>query len=190
MLLIRRALMSAGAVAAALALAGCGMSSSSSNSTTATTPVATGGSSAAVLSLAANSTLHHQILVDKRGMTLYYLKGETAGHLLCTSTQCLKFWPPLDLPGGATTPAVVKGIPMAKLGTVGRPGGKLQVTYDGWPLYTFAGDSNPGMAKGEDVKSDGGTWLAIPSPAAAAAGATTSPSTTGGGSSSSGGGWS
>lgn len=79
---------------------------------------------------------------------------------------------------------------MAKLGTVGRPGGKLQVTYDGWPLYTFAGDSSPGMAKGEDVKSDGGVWLAIPSPAAATAGATTSPSTTSGGGSPSGGGWS
>ncbi len=188
--MIRRVLVSAGVGVLALALAGCGMSSSSSSSAAAPTPAATGSSAAAVVSLANNSTLNHAILVDKGGMTLYYLKGETAGHLLCTSTQCLKFWPPLDLPGGATTPAAVKGIPMAKLGTVGRPGGKLQVTYDGWPLYTFAGDSSPGQAKGEDVKGDGGTWLAISSPAAAAAGATTSPSTSSGGSSSSGGGWS
>ena len=99
-------------------------------------------------------------------MTVYYLTGETANHLLCTSKECLKFWPPVDLPSGTTTPAAVNGIPMAKLGTVKRDG-KLQVTYNGWPLYTFAGDTAAGQDKGDNVKGDGGTWLVIQSPAAA-----------------------
>ena len=76
---------------------------------------------------------------------------------------------------------------MGKLGTIKRDG-KLQVTYNGWPLYTFAGDTQAGQDKGENIKSDGGTWLVIQSPASATS--TTAPPATSSGSSSSGGGWS
>jgi predicted lipoprotein with Yx(FWY)xxD motif len=129
------------------------------------------------------------ILVNSRGMTVYYLTGETASHLLCTTKACLKFWPPVDLPSGATAPAAIKGVPMSKLGTIKRDG-KLQATYNGWPLYTFAGDTQAGQDKGENIKSDGGTWLVIQSPASSSTSTTTAPPATSSGSSSSGGGWS
>jgi predicted lipoprotein with Yx(FWY)xxD motif len=45
-----------------------------------------------------------------------------------------------------------------ELSTVDNPSGGLQLTYDGWPLYTFAGDSGPGQANGEGV---GGVWFAM-----------------------------
>jgi predicted lipoprotein with Yx(FWY)xxD motif len=138
--------------------------------------------------MATNASLHRSILVDQSGATLYYLTGETATHLLCTSRTCLKFWPPLYLPAGATTPSALHGVSMSKLGTVKRAGGKLQVTYNGWPLYTFAGDAHAGDAKGENVKSDGGTWLVIPG--GSSSNSTPPPATSSGGSSSSGGGWS
>ncbi len=193
MLWIRRAIMSAGLCLGVLALAGCGMSSSSSSSTSSAAATGTGTTSGtaapAVLSVAQNSSLHHAILVNTKGMTVYYLTGETASHLLCTSKACLKFWPPVDLPSGATTPAAIKGVAMSKLGTVKRDG-KLQVTYNGWPLYTFAGDTAAGQDKGENIKSDGGTWLVIQSPASASTTSTTAPPASSGGSSSSGGGWS
>ncbi len=192
MSLIRKTLLTAGVGVIALALAACGSSSSGGSSTPATTTggAATGGGTpVAAVHLAMNPTLHHTILVNKNGMTLYYLTGETASHLLCTSSKCLKFWPPVYLPSGATTTAAVKGISGSKFGTVMRPGGKLQVTYNGWPLYTFAEDTSPGQDNGEKLNSFGGTWLVIPTSTAST---TTPPPATssGGGSSSSGGGWS
>jgi predicted lipoprotein with Yx(FWY)xxD motif len=47
----------------------------------------------------------------------------------------------------------------AKLGTIRRPEGTLQVTYRGLPLYTFASDKKPGQVKGEGLK-DVGVWHA------------------------------
>jgi predicted lipoprotein with Yx(FWY)xxD motif len=42
------------------------------------------------------------------------------------------------------------------LGTIDRPDGSVQATYDGFPLYYFAGDAAPGDANGESV---GGVWF-------------------------------
>lgn len=39
--------------------------------------------------------------------------------------------------------------------------GKLEVTYNHWPLYTFSGDSGPGVAKGEGISNFGGTWYVL-----------------------------
>ena len=33
-----------------------------------------------------------------------------------------------------------------------------QATYDGHPLYTYAGDSAPGQAKGNGLNVSGGLW--------------------------------
>ena len=48
-----------------------------------------------------------------------------------------------------------------KLGTINRPGGGLQATYDGHPLYTYIGDSGPGQANGNDLDLNGGFWYDI-----------------------------
>jgi hypothetical protein len=56
-----------------------------------------------------------------------------------------------------------------------RPGGSVQATYDGHPLYTASLDTAPGQAKGNDLYSGGGIWHEVtvggaippvPSPAA------------------------
>jgi hypothetical protein len=44
------------------------------------------------------------------------------------------------------------------LGTITRPGGATQATYDGHPLYTYAGDTAPGQAKGNGLNASGGLW--------------------------------
>jgi predicted lipoprotein with Yx(FWY)xxD motif len=189
----RRALIVGALSAMVLGLAACGSTSSSSSSSAAgsSTPAA-GGSSADTVDLAKNSSIGQSILVNDSGMTLYYLKGETAGHLICTSQACLKFWPPLYLPSGTQAPTAVSGIAAGKLGTVKRPGGKLQVTFNGLPLYTFAGDTSAGQAKGQDLTDSAGTWFVLgPSGAITAPGASggSTGSTSSGSSSSSGGGW-
>jgi len=39
-----------------------------------------------------------------------------------------------------------------------RAGGD-QITYNAWPLYTFAGDKAPGQTTGQGVVGFGGKWL-------------------------------
>lgn len=186
----RRISLAGALCAAALGLAACGSSTSSSSSSPAVTSTPAAGGADSV-DLARNSAIGQTIMVDRSGMTLYSLKGETAGHLICTSKACLKFWPPLYLPSGKTAPTAVSGISAGKLGTVKRPDGKLQVTYNGWPLYTFAGDTSAGQTKGQDLTDSAGTWFVVtPSGAStASSGGSSSGSTSSGGSSSSGGGW-
>ena len=39
--------------------------------------------------------------------------------------------------------------------------GTMEVTYNGWPLHTFAGDGgSPGKTAGNGIQSFGGTWYA------------------------------
>jgi Secreted repeat of unknown function len=47
------------------------------------------------------------------------------------------------------------------LGTVRNPDGSTQVTYNHWPLYTFVGDSGPGMARGQGNLTSGGYWWVL-----------------------------
>jgi Secreted repeat of unknown function len=64
------------------------------------------------------------------------------------------------------------------LGTITRPGGTTQATYDGHPLYTYAGDTAPGQAKGNMLNASGGLWYEM---TASGAIPVTSTSTSGGG---------
>jgi hypothetical protein len=47
------------------------------------------------------------------------------------------------------------------LGTVKDASGNLQVTCNRSPLHTFAGDSGPGVAKGQGLTDFGGTWYVL-----------------------------
>src|SRR5208283_2853224 len=76
-------------------------------------------------------------LVDAKGLTLYLYEGDSASHFGCAGV-CTSTWPPL--PGPASATGAARG---SALGTVKRGSG-TQVTYDGHPLYTFAGDSKAG----------------------------------------------
>ena len=98
-------------------------------------------------------SLHKTVLTNTKGLTLYTLSGEKNGKFICTGS-CLKSWPPLLVSAGTTPKGPVK------LGTIKRPEGKIQVTYKGAPVYTFAGDSKKGEANGEGLK-DVGVWHAV-----------------------------
>jgi len=89
------------------------------------------------------------------GTALYTLK---ASKIPCTA-QCIKVWPEVLLPKGATKPKAGSGVNAAKLGTVKRSHGALQVTYAGKPLYWFSGDS-PGQVNG-NVTDTWGKWSVL-----------------------------
>jgi predicted lipoprotein with Yx(FWY)xxD motif len=98
------------------------------------------------------------IAVNSRGVAVYTLSGDTSKHMKCTKNNgCFSAWPPVTVKGHATKAAGVKG----KLGTFKR-NGFTQVTLNGHPLYTFAGDENrAGVANGNGLKSFGGTWHVV-----------------------------
>jgi predicted lipoprotein with Yx(FWY)xxD motif len=108
---------------------------------------------------ASNAKLKETVLVNPAGHTLYALSPETTHHLLCREAYCLEIWPPLLLPHGAKLRAA-HGV-QGKLGLLRRPGGKMQVTLRGKPLYRFEEDRKPGDARGDGLETFGGTWHAV-----------------------------
>ncbi|MFC9247492.1 SCO0930 family lipoprotein [Streptomyces sp. NPDC057136] len=95
------------------------------------------------------------IVVDKRGMTVYRFKKDTAWPMKSACTgDCLKKWPAVD----PVAKNEVEGITTKGFVTFDRPDGIKQQTLDCWPIYTFSGDANPGDTNGQGV---GGTWYAV-----------------------------
>lgn len=102
------------------------------------------------------------VLVNGQGRTLYLLTSEKGGKITCTAGNgCAKLWPETIVPNGATAAKAGSGVMSSLLGTVKEDNGSLEVTYNGWPLYTFAGDSGPGVAHGQGITSFGGTWYVL-----------------------------
>ncbi|HMJ72043.1 MAG TPA: hypothetical protein VK471_01630 [Solirubrobacterales bacterium] len=99
-----------------------------------------------------SSSLGSTVLTANNGLTLYSLSVEKNGRFICTGS-CLKDWHPLVVAAG------VKPAGPVALGTVKRPDGRRQVTFEGRPLYTFDDDKRKGDANGEGFK-DVGTWHA------------------------------
>jgi predicted lipoprotein with Yx(FWY)xxD motif len=140
--------------AALLLLAGCGStgSSTASSSTPVPTPTPEPVLKTATATVAGNSKT---IITNASGMTLYYYTPDKGtGQATCTGA-CLAAWPPALLPSGVTKPTGDKGVTGA-LGTVSSPAGGSQVTYNGWPLYTWVKDKAPGDTTGQGV---GGKWF-------------------------------
>ncbi len=129
-----------------------------------------------------------KVLVDSSGKVLYFLT-DTKGKSFACASGCTGLWPPLLTKG---KPRAGSGIAKKKLGTVKR-GSRLQVTYDGHPLYLYAGDTRSGQMNGEGIKSFGGTWYALGGTGSAVKATLASSSKSSSGSSSSskssGGGW-
>jgi predicted lipoprotein with Yx(FWY)xxD motif len=97
------------------------------------------------------------ILVDATGRTLYLFKADSGTSSACTGA-CATAWPPLVAKG---TPTAGTGLPASKIGTITRPGGNRQVTYNGHPLYLFIKDKKPGPTTGQGITAFGAAWFAV-----------------------------
>lgn len=122
--------------------------------------VALAAGSSVTVGSASSSKLGEQVVVDPQGRTLYALSPETAHRLLCKSSECLKFWPPLTVHSSKTKLKAGPGV-HGHLAILQRSNGVLQVTLGGLPLYRFSGDHGKGEANGQSIKSFGGTWHVI-----------------------------
>lgn len=135
---------------------------------------AASGMGATTATLTIKTTTIGKVLTDARGDTLYtYAKDTKGGPSTCTGS-CLAEWP--RVLGKAVA---ASGVKLAgKLGSVTDPGGTIQATYDGYPLYTYAGDMAPGQITGNGA---GAVWHVITGTiltAAMPAGAMSSPAAT------------
>jgi len=76
------------------------------------------------------------ILATPKKQALYYWNVEkrAGGRIRCTGA-CAKAWPPLYAKGAV--PRKIRGI-AGTFGTVRRPDGRRQVTYNGLAVYTYA----------------------------------------------------
>ena len=95
------------------------------------------------------------VLATSTGQTVYWFSKDVkgSGKSACLG-PCLAAWPVV-----AGTPAVAAGVRLAgKLGTITRPGGVVQATYNGYPLYTYAMDLTPGQTLGNGAA---GVWHVV-----------------------------
>jgi predicted lipoprotein with Yx(FWY)xxD motif len=198
---MRKIMGAAGLAALALALSACASSASSSSSTPATSapattapaapassPASSAPASAASAGVLKMTTINGMAVVtDAKGRTLYWFAPDSSTTSKCTGS-CATYWPPLT--GPVTAGSGVTGT----LGIITRPDGTTQATYDGHPLYTYAGDSAAGQDKGNGLNVSGGLWWemtvsgAKPATSTSSNTSSNSGSSTGGGTSTGGGG--
>jgi len=108
---------------------------------------ATHSSTAAVK--AVDSTKFGMVLVGSNGRTLYRYSADSKGMNSCSGVPaCAKYWPRL-LVKANVKPTAGTGVNASLLGTIKATGTMRQVTYGGFPLYTFTGDTKAGQVNGE-----------------------------------------
>jgi predicted lipoprotein with Yx(FWY)xxD motif len=138
-------------IAAAVTLAACGGGGGD-----ATAMSSAGAGAVSVKDVGGTGT----VLVDSAGQALYASDQEAAAHKVLCTGACNSFWEPVTATGNVTSSSSVPG----KLGTVKRPDGGMQVTYNGDPVYSFTQDS-AGEVTGDGFKDafDGQqfTWHVI-----------------------------
>ena len=96
-----------------------------------------------------------RIIVNSSGHTLYLFGKDRNGKSAC-SGQCATFWPPLITSG---KPRVAAARRHPCIGTTKRADGRLQVTYNHHPLYTFVKDTKEGQTNGEGVSAFGASGM-------------------------------
>jgi predicted lipoprotein with Yx(FWY)xxD motif len=161
-----RMLLALPAIAATAAvLAACSSSGTSSTggggSTSTSSPAA-----AAAGSLKTATIGGATVLTSGKGFTLYSFAPDMPTKSNCNGT-CAQNWPPVH------GPATASGV-TGTFGTIKRSDGSVQATFDGHPLYTFAGDTAPGQAKGNGLNAAGGVWHEITTSGTAPAGSSSS----------------
>ena len=145
-----------GLVVVALVVVACGGSSSGGGAYGGAKPAAAKDSGTAA-SVGLGNTKLGKILVDGKGQTLYLFEKDTGTSSTCDG-GCASAWPPLTTTGKPTAGA---GVIASKLGTTKRADGSTEVTYNGHPLYTYAGDQAPGQTTGQAIDQFGAEWYVL-----------------------------
>jgi predicted lipoprotein with Yx(FWY)xxD motif len=108
----------------------------------------TGG---AVVRAAANFD-YGPILASGDDLPLYIFDRDTqnGGQSACADEACTASWTPFTSTDG--TVAAGPGVVQKLLGTITREDGSIQVTYNGWPLYTYNSDTGLESPSGQGAE--------------------------------------
>jgi predicted lipoprotein with Yx(FWY)xxD motif len=118
-------------------------------------------------------------VADGRKMTLYTLVATGEGKLRfgppsnegvqrqarpCTG-QCLDTWLPLTVEDASVlaSEGLDRALDPTLIGSTRLDDGTLQVTYNGFPLFYFSGDTASGQKKGLGMEGFGGRWYMVSS---------------------------
>ena len=91
---------------------------------------------------------------DRQALYYWQVEKRAGGKIRCVST-CAALWPPLLVRSVAAVPKRVTGI-RGTFGVIRRPNGKLQVTHNGLPVYTYVHEG-PGEVRCDNV----GGWFVV-----------------------------
>ena len=116
-----------------------------------TTTAPTTTAAPAPVSVVLSSSDLGDVLTDQDGNILYLFTPDAQGPSVCNG-DCAVAWPPL------VEATAGDGVDGSLLGTADRDDGSAQATYNGWPLYYFAGDSAPGDVNGQGVND---VWYVV-----------------------------
>jgi predicted lipoprotein with Yx(FWY)xxD motif len=103
------------------------------------------------------NTRYGAILFDGKDRVLYgFTRDKRGGKSTCYG-GCAAAWPVYFAKGKVKA---MRGVKQSLIGTVRRRNGRLQVTYNGWPLYYYAHEG-PREVKCQNVDEFGGLWLVV-----------------------------
>jgi predicted lipoprotein with Yx(FWY)xxD motif len=148
-----------GFLAAMLVVAGCTMPLATAQPAAAPSPTSPSSEPAPTEAMATTLMVSQQeglgqFLTDEQGNSLYLFTNDTPNTSNCYD-KCADNWPPLLTSG---SPVAGEGLDAALLGTTQRQDGSTQATYNGWPLYYFVKDQQPGDTTGQEV---GDVWYLV-----------------------------
>jgi predicted lipoprotein with Yx(FWY)xxD motif len=92
-------------------------------------------------------------LVDSKGRAIYTLDNASGGNATPTGNCATNFTPI----AGHSTASGDTSVKSSMTGSIARPDGSRQATYNGKPLYYYNGDKTRGDTKGKGLKEDCGT---------------------------------
>jgi predicted lipoprotein with Yx(FWY)xxD motif len=118
---------------------------------------AASGSSEAGQALKLRNTRYGPILFDANDRVLYGFTRDKRGGKSTCYAACAAAWPVYFSKGRTRA---MRGVKQSLIGTVRRRNGRLQVTYNGWPLYYYAHEG-PREVKCQNVNEFGGLWLVV-----------------------------
>ncbi|WP_307805323.1 COG4315 family predicted lipoprotein [Streptomyces spirodelae] len=150
----RTAVFAVTALLGVTALGGCSDGDGEGGSSPSPSPTAKNGATVQL-----RSTDLGKILVDGSGRTIYLFEADKSSKSTCDG-GCAQAWPPVVVKGKAE-PKAGAGVKSGLLGTSKRDDGERQVTYQGHPLYLYAGDDKPGDTNGQALDQFGAEWFVL-----------------------------
>lgn len=110
-------------------------------------------------------------LADASGAALYYLEGNVDGSQC--DDACEQVWPPVT--SDQAIPPSAEGVDRSAVATLQGRDGRKHVTYQGHPLYRYAGDRGARTTTGDDVQDEWGHWKLVTLDGGSGDGASTIP---------------